>query len=434
MIATFTRDPASRARSARRTAFIRNNGDARRPAELHDHLEPLRPPRLPRPADRPDRRDARRRPSRRRARRSRCIAGARPASAARATAAQYDTEGNRTAGPPVRALDRYEYSIVERQPRARPAVQRRQGRGHGRKDAIITTYERDDPGMHVDGPEQFLYPISPPMSDGALCRCRKTKTRRRSSSSTVVLVPARLARGALRPRRRDQVLPLPQGPARHELVPHARLRDADRVHRAGGHRRDPRDVLQAGPGRGVRVDPVHHERPDARLARPRHAPLGRERLHHPALPPHGARVPLRRLQVPARAELAHRRAAPRRSACSRASRATCCRGTRRRTGRPSSASTSTGRRRSSARSSRTSCAGRRDRRRHARRFYSLHMLADPGRAHRPDRAAPLPRRPPRRHARRRGRTRPAGRRAAPRTAAAGARRASSEPAARRSSE
>ena len=25
---------------------------------------------------------------------------------------QYDTEGNRTAGPPVRALDRYDYSIV----------------------------------------------------------------------------------------------------------------------------------------------------------------------------------------------------------------------------------------------------------------------------------------------------------------------------------
>ena len=72
-----------------------------------------------------------------------------------------------------------------------------------------------------------------------------------------------------------------------ELVAHARLGDADRVPRPGADRRDPRDVLQAGPGHGVRVDPAHHERPHARLARARHAPLGRERLHHPALLPHG---------------------------------------------------------------------------------------------------------------------------------------------------
>ena len=37
-----------------------------------------------------------------------------------------------------------------------------------------------------------------------------------------------------------------------------------------------------------------------------HAPLGRECLHHPALPAHGARLPLRRLQVPVGAELASR--------------------------------------------------------------------------------------------------------------------------------
>ena len=35
------------------------------------------------------------------------------ASAARATAALYDAEGNRTAGPPVRSLDRYEFSIMD---------------------------------------------------------------------------------------------------------------------------------------------------------------------------------------------------------------------------------------------------------------------------------------------------------------------------------
>ena len=169
-----------------------------------------------------------------------------------------------------------------------------------------------------------------------------------------------------------QVLPLPQGPARHELVPHARLGDADGVHRPGGHRRRPRVVLQAVAERGLRVDPVHHERAHARLARPRHAPLGRERLHHPALPAHGPRLPVRRLQVPAGAELARRRLAPRARRCSRASPATCSPGTRPRTGRRSSASTSTRPRLSSARSSRLPARRAGDRHRDA-----LTLLLDP---------------------------------------------------------
>ena len=105
----------------------------------------------------------------------------------------------------------------------------------------------------------------------------------------------------------DQVLPLPQGPERHQLGPHARLGGAHRVHRPGGHRRDPCDVLQAGSELGVRVDPAHHGRPLAPAGSSGHAPLGRQRLHHPALPAHGPRVPVRRLQVPARAELDRRR-------------------------------------------------------------------------------------------------------------------------------
>ena len=37
----------------------------------------------------------------------------------------------------------------------------------------------------------------------------------------------------------------------------------------------------------------------ARLARARHAPLGRVGVHHPHVHAHGARVPVRRVQVPA---------------------------------------------------------------------------------------------------------------------------------------
>ena len=62
-------------------------------------------------------------------------------------------------------------------------------------------------------------------------------------------LPGRLARGAVGPRRRDPLLPLPERPGRRQLVPDARLGDADRLHRPGGDRRDPGDVLQARPRR-----------------------------------------------------------------------------------------------------------------------------------------------------------------------------------------
>jgi len=74
---------------------------------------------------------------------------------------QYDTEGNRTAGPPVRALDRYEYSIrdgrlVLGQPYSVSKVD-----GQGAK-AIIHKYTLAGPGQHVDGPEQWFYPVQSP--------------------------------------------------------------------------------------------------------------------------------------------------------------------------------------------------------------------------------------------------------------------------------
>jgi menaquinol-cytochrome c reductase iron-sulfur subunit len=74
---------------------------------------------------------------------------------------QYDPEGNRTAGPPVRALDRYDYEIrngrlILGQPYS---VTRVNGEG---KSARIHKYKLAGPGQHVDGWEQILYPLQPP--------------------------------------------------------------------------------------------------------------------------------------------------------------------------------------------------------------------------------------------------------------------------------
>jgi Rieske Fe-S protein len=72
----------------------------------------------------------------------------------------YDTEGNRTAGPPVRALDRFGYAIVgdRLQLLTRYSVAYVKGEG---ADAVIKRYGEAGPGIHVDGPESWLYPIQP---------------------------------------------------------------------------------------------------------------------------------------------------------------------------------------------------------------------------------------------------------------------------------
>jgi Rieske Fe-S protein len=73
----------------------------------------------------------------------------------------YDVEGNRTAGPPVRALDRYQYAIVEGRLVLGSPYSVAEVEGEG-ADAVIVKYEgAADPGVHVDGPEQYLYPIVP---------------------------------------------------------------------------------------------------------------------------------------------------------------------------------------------------------------------------------------------------------------------------------
>jgi menaquinol-cytochrome c reductase iron-sulfur subunit len=74
---------------------------------------------------------------------------------------QYDVEGNRTAGPPVRALDRYEFKVKDGRLILSKTYSVSKVEGEG-KEARIKKYELMGPGQHVDGPEALLYPIPPP--------------------------------------------------------------------------------------------------------------------------------------------------------------------------------------------------------------------------------------------------------------------------------
>jgi Rieske Fe-S protein len=74
---------------------------------------------------------------------------------------QYDTEGNRTAGPPVRALDRAEFSIRDGSLWLGSFYSVGSVESTGAR-ARIKKYGRAVPGVHVDGPEAWLYPIEVP--------------------------------------------------------------------------------------------------------------------------------------------------------------------------------------------------------------------------------------------------------------------------------
>ena len=74
---------------------------------------------------------------------------------------QYDSEGNRTAGPPVRALDRYEFKIKNGRLVLSKTYSVSHVDGTG-AEAEIHKYDLMGPGQHVDGPEAPLYPIPPP--------------------------------------------------------------------------------------------------------------------------------------------------------------------------------------------------------------------------------------------------------------------------------
>jgi Rieske Fe-S protein len=74
---------------------------------------------------------------------------------------QYDAEGNRTAGPPVRGLDRYDYTIKNGHLILGNPYSVTKVTGEG-KNARIHKYKLAGPGEHVDGWEQIFYPLQPP--------------------------------------------------------------------------------------------------------------------------------------------------------------------------------------------------------------------------------------------------------------------------------
>jgi Rieske Fe-S protein len=74
---------------------------------------------------------------------------------------QYDTEGNRTAGPPVRALDRYSFSIRNGHLFLGSPFSVSEVVGAG-ATAKIHEHTLAFPGEHVNGIESWLYPLQPP--------------------------------------------------------------------------------------------------------------------------------------------------------------------------------------------------------------------------------------------------------------------------------
>ena len=160
VIATFLRDP-KQGEVSRRTAYIRNNGVSggvpsftiisNRCAHLGCPVQPSGPvfdkqKKVIDPKDAPPV----------------TIIPTQPAGfGCPCHGGQYDTEGNRTAGPPVRALDRYEFEIRNGNLVLLGTYSVSQVEGTGAA-AKITSYPLSGPGQHVDGIESWLYPWQPP--------------------------------------------------------------------------------------------------------------------------------------------------------------------------------------------------------------------------------------------------------------------------------
>ena len=94
----------------------------------------------------------------------------------------YDNEGNRTAGPPVRSLDRYAFSIVDGNLVLGDHFSVGTVDGTA-ADAVMTRYPVAYPGVHVDGIESGSIP----------CRCRErllmAKSARQAQIEKAALYP-----------------------------------------------------------------------------------------------------------------------------------------------------------------------------------------------------------------------------------------------------
>ena len=77
--------------------------------------------------------------------------------------ALYDGEGNRTAGPPVRSLDRFEFSIRNGNLVLGRIYSVGDVQGTG-ANARIAKYDKTYPGVHVDGISAWMYPLPVPGS------------------------------------------------------------------------------------------------------------------------------------------------------------------------------------------------------------------------------------------------------------------------------
>ena len=158
VIATFLEDP-EKGEVTRRTAFIRNNGrtedDVPSFTTIYSRCVHLGCPVQPNgPIDEDARKE---------------VNGIelRPVLAASfgcpCHGGLYDSEGNRNAGPPVRSLDRFEFSIRDGNLILGRLFSVGNVEGTGAK-ARISKYYRAYPGVHVDGLEKWLYPIPTPGS------------------------------------------------------------------------------------------------------------------------------------------------------------------------------------------------------------------------------------------------------------------------------
>ena len=275
------RDP-TQGEISRRTAFIRNNGLLDGEPSFTDHLEPLRAPRLPGAAGRPALRRSRRRRSRPPTARSTLIPSL-PAAGfiCPCHGGSYDQEGNRIAGPPVRGLDRYEFDIVN----GRLVLGNTYSVADGRRRRARTRRSTS-----TSSPARASTSTAP--SPGSTRCSRRTdgeheasRTRARSQSAAMYPLDWLEERSGLVGGLKYFLFRKVPGDTSWWHTLGSATLTAFLVQLVTG-------VILAmyykpSPGGGALVGRAHHERPLGRLARARHAPLGRERLHHPDVLAHG---------------------------------------------------------------------------------------------------------------------------------------------------